>query len=108
MTAVPMSAAQRVRALTQRQQQYRSLYATHLEERVLKLEEEHDQSVREHEAWLLSQKDAADNKMTWGSGEPVKVSVMDLSASYGWCMTEEESAEMEQYMDDLTQATSSF
>ena len=31
-----------------------------LEERVLKLEEEHDQSVREHEAWLLSQKDAAD------------------------------------------------
>jgi hypothetical protein len=27
---------------------------------VLKLEEEHDQSVREHEAWLLSQKDAAD------------------------------------------------
>ena len=31
-----------------------------LEERVLKLEEEHDQSVREHEAWLLSQKDAAE------------------------------------------------
>ena len=43
-----------------------------------------------------------------GSGSPVKVSVMDLSASYGWCMTDEESAEMQRYMDELTHATSSY
>ena len=31
-----------------------------LEERVLKLEEENNRSIREHEAWLLSQEDVAD------------------------------------------------
>ena len=31
-----------------------------LEERVLKLEEENDQYIREHEAWMLSQKDDTD------------------------------------------------
>ena len=34
-----------------------------LEERVLKLEEENDQSIREHQARMDSQKDAADQEI---------------------------------------------
>lgn len=57
--------------------------------------------------------DAVRMQLVWGKGPDVALakggpSLMELSVSYGWCLSDVELAEMESYQESLSNATSSY